>query len=244
MARAPALRMTVVSHRPRGEAPYHVLTAYQGRKAVGHMELEPTKAGKSGILRVAFAEVETPGQGIGTKMYERAARFACSKGMPLGSDKLRTKYSEGFWKKQASKGRATCVVRRGGVALSTDFYEKGRRSCGHYALTCPAPRSLKGVGAWWSSDDDNAKTALATPHAHRAQPSGSTPSRSGVRAKKLPWCVYVGENKLGCFERHSVAKSDMEFINRQHARRGLPENARLVEELAGLRHRKRPARKR
>ena len=140
-----ALRLVVTSHRPKGAKPYHVVTAYRGRDAIGHMELEPTKTGAGSLLRVAFAEVSTPGQGIGTKMYERAARYACSKGMPLSSDKLRTKYSQGFWEKQARKGRATCVVRSGGVRLSTDFYEKGRWGCGHYALSCPAPRSLAGV---------------------------------------------------------------------------------------------------
>lgn len=238
MPRAPALTMKVTSHRPRGEAPFHVLTAYQGRKSVGHMELEPTKAGKHEILRVAFAEVETPGQGIGTKMYERAARFACSKGMPLGSDKLRTRFSTGFWRKQAKKGRAVCVVRSGGVRLSDDFYAQGRWECGHYALSCPAPRSLKGVGAWWS----RGKTVVERPGKPASAPSA--PSRSGTRTKKkLPWCVVAGhpprERELACHERRDVAQSDADFFNRQRARRGQPEDVRLVERLDGLRRQRR-----
>jgi hypothetical protein len=79
-------------------------------------------------------------------MYEHAAKIACRAGAPLASDATRTKYSEGFWGKQAKKGRATCVARAGGVRLEAGtFAPKGRLSCRHYALTCPAPRSLAGL---------------------------------------------------------------------------------------------------
>lgn len=127
---------------------YTVLRAYEVRTAreVGYFELQPITVGVHHYMKVAFAEVTEPGKGIGTKMYERAARIACKARAPLASDATRTKYSEGFWGKQAKKGRATCVARAGGVRLEAGTFEpKGRLSCRHYALTCPAPRSLAGL---------------------------------------------------------------------------------------------------
>jgi len=211
--RATGLRMTVSTHREGASGKFFVLTAYQGRTAIGHMELEPTKTPQGSLLRVAFAEVSKPGQGVGTKMYEHAAKFACKKRMPLGSDKLRTKYSEGFWKKQASKGRATCVVRSGGVALSTEFYEKGRRSCGHYALSCPAPRSLAGL---------------------RGGAGSSTTVRRVPDRRAMPYIVMVGDRELARFETYENAKSDADFINRQHARKGFTAQAHVVERAGGF----------
>ena len=74
-------------------------------------------------------------RGLGTQMYERAAEVACdSFGLPLASDRStsRSKYSEGFWKKQLRKKRALCVG------------DSGSKRCHRAVLTCPAPASLAG----------------------------------------------------------------------------------------------------
>lgn len=131
----------------RKERGYTVLRAYDSdAREVGYFELQPIRVGGHRHTKVAFAEVTEPGKGIGTKMYEHAAKLACRARAPLASDATRTKYSEGFWAKQAKKGRATCVARSGGVRLEAGTFEpKGRWSCKHYSLSCPAPRSLAGV---------------------------------------------------------------------------------------------------
>jgi len=113
-------------------------------KVVGEMDLALRKTAKGRFAQVTYAAAKITGMGIGTKLYEAAARSACRKGVPLMSDNRRTKYSQGFWEKQSRKGRATCVIERGGKKLSSGFEISGGWSCGRYALTCPAPRSLRG----------------------------------------------------------------------------------------------------
>jgi hypothetical protein len=142
-----ARRPTRLSFHVRKEHGYTILRAYDAHgEELGYFELQPVQYGRQKLMKVAFAEVTRPGEGIGTKMYEQAARIACRARRPLASDKTRTKYSNGFWEKQASKGRATCAVRSGGVKLAPGTFEpKGRWSCGTFALSCPAPRSLAGV---------------------------------------------------------------------------------------------------
>lgn len=72
------------------------------------------------------------GRGLGTRMYEEAARVACEQGGPLASDHddRLSPPAQGFWEKQRRKGRA--VLRRQG---------DGRR---RYFLRCPAG-SLRGA---------------------------------------------------------------------------------------------------
>jgi hypothetical protein len=112
---------------------------------LGEMDLLVRKSSYGRFTQVIFARSRTPGAGVGTKLYERAARVACRENAPLMSDRYRTQYAEGFWTKQARKGRATCVVAKGGKRLNSDFAISGGWSCGRYALTCPAPRSLRGI---------------------------------------------------------------------------------------------------
>lgn len=111
------------------------------------MEIEKIEGPRGqSLMKVAFVEVQRRGLGIGTKLYEKAAAFSCRLGLPLASDMTRTAASQGFWEKQAQKGRATCLRGSGkATALSPRFVEKGTWSCGQYALTCPAPRSLAAV---------------------------------------------------------------------------------------------------
>jgi hypothetical protein len=47
--------------------------------------------------------------GLGTGLYEEAMKLACKKSAVLGSSKLRSAFSERFWKRQLKKGRAVCL---------------------------------------------------------------------------------------------------------------------------------------
>jgi hypothetical protein len=113
---------------------------------MGYMEIEEAKGRGSRYMKVAFAETKKTGLGVGTKMYEAAARAACRMGKPLASDSSRTRFSQGFWLKQVEKGRAYCVPGSGkATKLTDDFDHRGTWPCGTYALACPAPRSLAKV---------------------------------------------------------------------------------------------------
>jgi len=112
------------------------VTARDGRKPVGRIGVikwnppaEPHKV----YMKVARIDVDESvrRQGVGTKLYERAARIACESryGKPLVSDTDRSPMSEGFWRKQVDKGRAV----------------RDETSRSFYVLSCPAPRSLKGA---------------------------------------------------------------------------------------------------
>jgi hypothetical protein len=112
---------------------------------IGEMDLALRKTARGRFAQVTYAAAKVTGAGIGTKLYEYAARVACRERAPLMSDAYRTKYSQGFWEKQDRKGRATCAVRSGGKKLSSNFEITGEWECGRYALRCPAPRSLRGA---------------------------------------------------------------------------------------------------
>jgi hypothetical protein len=123
-------------------------------KAVGFKEpiaaMELTS--RSGFLGVDFIEVyeqKLARCGVGTKLYEAALRQACERGLVLASDTSRTNASEGFWKKQARKGRADCVRKDfGGHRLDESFSPTGEKwPCGRWAMkeACPTAFDLSGV---------------------------------------------------------------------------------------------------
>lgn len=87
-------------------------------------------------------------KGIGTRLYLNAAKFACKQwGVPLASDTARTAESESFWQKQVRKGRAKCIDSRqpGQRIVYNDLEAQGDWPCARFALSCPAPRSLRGA---------------------------------------------------------------------------------------------------
>ena len=81
---------------------------------VGHLSV--TDKGKT--FQVDGAFIDDPDllascRGIGTRMYERAAREACTRGgKVLSSSNLRSAFSERFWTKQLRKERAVCSANR------------------------------------------------------------------------------------------------------------------------------------
>lgn len=109
-----------------------------------------TREGDTPWAGVTFAKAHRPRQGVGTKLYERLAREACTRlGVPLASDAYRTHDAQGFWAKQLAKRRATCLQpadpERIDRYATSDESSYGRGRCERYVLTCPAPRSLAGV---------------------------------------------------------------------------------------------------
>ena len=99
--------------------------------------LSTTEDEAHACVRVLEIEVDPKHRrrGIGTRLYEHAARAACEHaGKPLCSDNIRSRQAGGFWKKQLLKGRATALP---------DHKSGSRRTV--YRLTCPAPESLEGA---------------------------------------------------------------------------------------------------
>jgi hypothetical protein len=86
--------------------------------------------------------------GIGTRLYERAARLVCDRfGQPLMSASERSAFSQGFWEKQIRKGRARCS---GPATPPTWNYAdddsiEGRGECDRYVLKSCRTRSLRGT---------------------------------------------------------------------------------------------------
>jgi GNAT superfamily N-acetyltransferase len=71
--------------------------------------------------------------GVGTRLYERAARIACKRGVKLRSDTSRSNKAEAFWRKQERKGRVVC---------EKSYYGSG---CEYYEIKkCPV-KSLRGA---------------------------------------------------------------------------------------------------
>lgn len=140
-------RVVLRKPRPDPENPGGELTplrVYLGSRMIGGAVIFTETLPDIGpVVRIEAVGIhrEYRGRGIGTKLYETASRAACRRfGLPLASAGDRTHRSEGFWKKQLTKGRATKTV----VLKPTKKNPKGRRQV-VYMLTCPPPASLKGV---------------------------------------------------------------------------------------------------
>ncbi len=138
------LKDVVITTAPHSWPSVHVVQAHRRGREIGYMEIEEIDGPlDQPLMKVAFVEVQKKGLGIGTKLYEKAAAFACARKRPLASDEARTAAAQGFWLKQARKGRAACLRGSGrAAALTPRFAEKGLWACGQYVLSCPAPRSL------------------------------------------------------------------------------------------------------
>jgi hypothetical protein len=94
--------------------------ARRGGDDIGHLSAYKTTLGNRGVYTVGGAAINSYKDlascpGLGTKMYEAAAREACKKGFVLAGSSLRSAFSQGFWGRQIDKGRATCYGARAGV---------------------------------------------------------------------------------------------------------------------------------
>lgn len=128
------------------------LHAKIGGETVGELEAWTIRDGKS--VNVSSIAVGPRGRGVGTKLYESAAAWACRVGRPLASDEKRSAFSDAFWKKQVRKKRARCAWRLTGeearTAREDEKYSNDEHSiwarggCVRYVLTrCPV-KSLAG----------------------------------------------------------------------------------------------------
>lgn len=90
------------------------VNAYMAGEEVGDARLclYKTYRYKGRVAIVKWIGVKQPGCGIGTRLYERLHQIACRNKARLMSDTMRSNYSEGFWKKQKSKGRAIYIADR------------------------------------------------------------------------------------------------------------------------------------
>ena len=122
----------------------HIIAALQDGQVIGTVRMTERKS----YVQVGHADVihSARRQGIGTKLYTRAAKIACKKfGKPLASDDVRSVGAEGFWQKQLRKGRAVCVDSSGAYGYDP---ETGRSTkskihkCAVVSLSCPAPATL------------------------------------------------------------------------------------------------------
>jgi hypothetical protein len=94
--------------------------ARRGGDDIGHLSAYKTTLGNREVYTVSGAAINSYKDlascpGLGTKMYEAAAREACKKGFVLAGSSLRSAFSQGFWGRQIDKGRATCYGARAGV---------------------------------------------------------------------------------------------------------------------------------
>lgn len=83
-----------------------IVTAYKGSTMIGQAILEPSPGTRS--LKVGEINVVKKRGGVGTRLYEAAVRIGCKAGLAVASDSMRSPFAEAFWRKQVSKGRATC----------------------------------------------------------------------------------------------------------------------------------------
>lgn len=60
--------------------------------------------------------------GVGTALYTEAAKLAKASKLPLVSSRERSEMSEGFWSKQAAKGRAVCLPNNPGAQSARGRY--------------------------------------------------------------------------------------------------------------------------
>jgi hypothetical protein len=121
------------------------IKAFTNGDEAGFMGLAPDRHGKP-FLVVEYVIVKKHRRcGIGTKMYERALQLACEDRVRLASGHLRTEASESFWRKQAQKGRASCVSGKPATRLrppEEGMGPSGEWECGRYAMREACPRKI------------------------------------------------------------------------------------------------------
>ena len=132
----------------------HTINSTDIRSATIEALVNGKQVGKAGVVKDRskppyvwniWVDPKTQRCGIGTKLYEQAASYACKAlREPLHSDRLRTAMSDGFWAKQVAKGRASCATRTTKPSGKLDPKQPiiGRSGCERFRLTCPAPVDL------------------------------------------------------------------------------------------------------
>lgn len=114
-------------------------------------------------------------KGVGTFLYEAAAKDACQLGYALKSSDYRSEFSEAFWQKQALKGRASCIAGRGGLFI-TPLEEAQRLALDpvqfeEMVARLPKPQSSKYDKHWGC-------------HHYRIENPCETPSLAGLKPRR------------------------------------------------------------
>jgi GNAT superfamily N-acetyltransferase len=122
----------LVGQRPQGAE----ITAINPKgKPIAWIEIRMNPDG--GAIRATVIHVRRDMRrcGLGTQLYERAAKLACEMGYPLSSDYSRSANAQKFWEKQVAKGRAICAAEapRPKPALPASSV-RGRGGCLYYTL--------------------------------------------------------------------------------------------------------------
>lgn len=133
-----SLRAVDAEGRPAGRIEIGLRT--QGALRRGGLRLPGDGRTPGAVAMVTWIEVSRTHRrhGVATWLYEQAAKAACRLWhAPLSSDFVRAEGAEGFWRKQASHGRARCIQRPN--VRGKDY------GCSRYELSCPAPASLAGL---------------------------------------------------------------------------------------------------
>jgi len=101
-----------------------VVEVHAGLDLVGRARLEELQVGNRRMLAVSTINVERKlhRKGIGTKIREMAAEKACELGLQLVSDGERSEFEEAFWRKQRTKGRASCIRPNPKGAVGKNYY--------------------------------------------------------------------------------------------------------------------------
>jgi len=136
----PALRFEITALTPNGYAPVKKHKLPEGTTGVritsdqGDLSLSVetvtsahplAKALKANdFLQPGWVSVDTRYRrcGVGTALYQEAAKLAKASKIPLVSSRERSEMSEGFWAKQAAKGRAVCLPNSPGAYSSRGRY--------------------------------------------------------------------------------------------------------------------------
>ncbi len=127
--------------KPWKKSNWSVTPSAGSHKLVGDIIVLEEKSDLFSVSGVGVAE-EYQRCGIGTKLYELAAKYTCNKNLSLYSDVLLSKFSHAFWTKQVKKGRAVCVMQQP-YHISDDPIENCRR----FKLIDSCPKTLEGPKA-------------------------------------------------------------------------------------------------
>ncbi len=116
------------------------------------------------FLQPGWVEVDASYRrcGLGTKLYETAAQVAKASKLSLVSSYERSEMSEGFWAKQAKKGRAVCLPNQPG-----EYSSKGRYNPETRRVDWPEELSERDAWPCWRYVLKAGKTDLSGPKRRR-----------------------------------------------------------------------------
>lgn len=178
---------------------------------------------------------DVSGCGIGTKLYEALAEYACNEGLILRSDEELSEKSRSFWEKQVRKGRAYKDRKRFALTHSclptTDLSGADRyiRKKKGYAVDEKAFwDDVRGKGAFKrSAEDDKAARRTAVDEWEANLPKGLTAEERQARKDAAFWAKVnrdYGQRKSSkpaqaAVQPRSQARSESLYESSKDARR-------------------------